>query len=480
MTVRFCLRALTGFWFMACAIASPPCTEPHAACVVLPPPKVRAEACLVTRYVSSAGTDQNDGATLQSPWQTLARVNSETLTPGTCVYFRAGDTFYGELRLDSRDAGGVDRVVIGSYPSGKRRRAAIVADSYNNAITIYNTAGLTVQDLRISGGGVGKVGIFVYNDLPRQLRGVTIQRVRVSRFTNRGISIGAATLGFADVYVRDACIHNNTLDGVNVYGAQQGYSHTNVIFEDVHAFSNPGNPAYTDGNTGSGIIVSGVDGAVLNRCRAYWNGAGNGCAGGGPVGLWAWNSNAVVIKNCWSYENYSGLTNKDGGGFDLDGGTVNSIMHDNCSLRNAGPGYMVYQFASDRRNSGNVIANNTSIDDGGTTHFSILVGSETPFTVTGTLVHGNRVKLSQHGTGNHAAVFLMSQTLDTTVSGNYLQANDGAMLVIVGSGATATFCGNAYVTNGPFVVYVGSTGYDSLAAWQEAAPVREQGDCTDV
>ena len=46
---------------------------------------------------------------------------------------------------------------------------------------------------------------------------------------------------------------------------------------------------------------------------------------GGPVGIWAWDSNAVTIQYNESYANKTG-SSADGGGFDLDGG-VHQLRH---------------------------------------------------------------------------------------------------------------------------------------------------------
>ena len=48
-------------------------------------------------YVSSDGDDKNDGKTPDTPWQTLAKVNSATLYSGDGVFFRRGDTFRGQI-----------------------------------------------------------------------------------------------------------------------------------------------------------------------------------------------------------------------------------------------------------------------------------------------------------------------------------------------------------------------------------------------
>jgi len=69
----------------------------------------------------------------------------------------------------------------------------------------------------------------------------------------------------------------------------------------------------------------------------YDNGIENTWIRGGGVGIWAWDSNDIVIQHNIAHHNRTG--SYDGGGFDLDGGVSNSIMHYNLSYENDGSGY---------------------------------------------------------------------------------------------------------------------------------------------
>lgn len=51
-----------------------------------------------TYYVANDGCDENDGATPDSPWRTLDKVNGAELAPGTIVRFRRGDLWRGQIR----------------------------------------------------------------------------------------------------------------------------------------------------------------------------------------------------------------------------------------------------------------------------------------------------------------------------------------------------------------------------------------------
>ena len=57
----------------------------------------RAEAT-TTYFVSTEGSDDNDGLSAHTPWQTLERVNTHSLEPGDVIRFRRGDAWRGQLR----------------------------------------------------------------------------------------------------------------------------------------------------------------------------------------------------------------------------------------------------------------------------------------------------------------------------------------------------------------------------------------------
>jgi len=56
-------------------------------------------AAVVTYYVSTSGSDSNDGLSTSTPWQTLAKVNALSMTAGTYVLFKRGDTWSSTTSL---------------------------------------------------------------------------------------------------------------------------------------------------------------------------------------------------------------------------------------------------------------------------------------------------------------------------------------------------------------------------------------------
>ena len=97
---------------------------------------------------------------------------------------------------------------------------------------------------------------------------------------------------------------------------------------------------------------------------AYDNGARQQQAttGGGPCGIWTYNSNNITIQYNESYGNLGDRV--DGDGFDMDGGTTNCILQYNYSHDNDGAGYLQAQFPDAQEHSGDIIRYNISQNDG--------------------------------------------------------------------------------------------------------------------
>jgi hypothetical protein len=101
-----------------------------------------------------------------------------------------------------------------------------------------------------------------------------------------------------------------------------------------------------DNHSGSGILISGTDSAIVEYCLAKNNGWDQPWEGNGPIGIWAYHSNNVIIQHCIAHSNKTNPKGWDGGGFDFDGGVTNSVMQYNLSYNNMGPGYGLYQYSA--------------------------------------------------------------------------------------------------------------------------------------
>ena len=443
-------------------------------------PASAAGGCTTTYYVSPSGSDAASGTTVSSAWKTIDKVNASTLTPGTCVYFAGGATFEGGIYLDSADAGSAaQHVVLGSYGTGK----ATIYSATNNGVFAYNTAGVTVQDLSIIGNGYdanGSTGIYFYNDLPEatQLSGITIQRVDVAWYGGSGIMLGAypadgSKSGFTDILITASAAHDNADAGIQTYGVYSatavGYAHHNVVIRDVQAFNNVGR-IDKGNNSGNGIVLGDVDGALIEKSSAYNNGARNNWPGGGPVGIWAYDSNRVTIQYNESYENKSGTV--DGGGFDLDGGVTNSVMQYNFSHDNEGAGYLVFQYVGARPLTDNVVRYNISRNDSRDGKYGAITVGSYGSPATNTRVYGNTIYMEPGSSANSSAagIRVWENTVNAQFFNNSIHVTGGIPLVSVERDTTTTFRGNNYYsTGGSFLVLVGGSNFDDTAATHYAS-----------
>ena len=75
-------------------------------------------ACTTTYYVSNAGSDSNNGKSINESWQTLDKVNSASLRPGDTVLFKSGDSWYGQLVPKSGSSSA--RITYGGYGTGNK------------------------------------------------------------------------------------------------------------------------------------------------------------------------------------------------------------------------------------------------------------------------------------------------------------------------------------------------------------------------
>jgi parallel beta-helix repeat protein len=51
-------------------------------------------------YLSASGNDSNKGTGVNSPWQTIERLNKQKLKPGDVIHFKRGDVFRGQINVN--------------------------------------------------------------------------------------------------------------------------------------------------------------------------------------------------------------------------------------------------------------------------------------------------------------------------------------------------------------------------------------------
>jgi len=304
-------------------------------------------------YVSPSGRDSNPG-TKAKPWQTIGKVNATALQPGDRVLFQGSKTFPGTITLDSKHSGSAAaNVELSSYGRGR----ATIDGGNANGLLAKGCSHLLVRNLGFVGSGrkTGNTtsGVDILNG-----DGIEIDNVDVSGFQHSGLAVR----GVHNSRITHVHAHDNGADGIAVgSGEPEERWSENVYIGHCVAENNPGDPSILENHSGSGIVVGGVRGCLVEYCEAMNNGWDMPWTGNGPVGIWAWNADKVTIQFCVSHDNKS--TGWDGGGFDLDGGVTNSILQYNYSYNNIGPGYFLCQYPTASAWKNNIVRYNISVND---------------------------------------------------------------------------------------------------------------------
>ncbi len=433
-----------------------------------------------TFYVGPDGSDQNDGRTSGRAWQSFAPVNAMRLLPGDRILVEGGTEYSGTIRISGEDAGDPDNpVVVESHGSGR----AIIKPGAHHAIDVLDTSGVVIRGFDIVGPYTGQIdGISLYNSADDRSRhkGITIEQVDISGFYN-GIAIGSASHSscFADVTIADSALHNNVASGLVSFGAQVDvdhpiYAHKNITVKNVVAYRNDGDPVSTV-NTGSGIVLGGVDGAVITDCTAYENGS-KSTAVEGPVGIWTHDSNNVVIEKNVSFNNRT--NGADGGGFDLDRGVTNSVMQYNLSYGNLGAGFLLFTNESRTSYSGNVVRFNMSVNDaraggyyGSITVLGGLNGPNTSGGIRGVQIYHNTVIASASTmSATWAPAVRIGGTIDDILfANNLLVSRDGNSVVQAADASVegVKFRGNGYqAPKGLLTIQWNDSRFTNLDSWR--------------
>ena len=286
-------------------------------------------------YIGASGNDNNPG-TKSAPFKTVEKVNSLKLLAGDTVYLKGGETFNGSL-LISRSISGTSKkpIVITSY-GGKY---ATINAKDSTGISIYKAGYIKLQHLAIIGSGrkTGNIknGVTIINSTE-----ISVDGLGISGFQKSGLLIYASQ----NIIAKKVFVHDNGSAGITVEAPYQTRQSSNIKILDCRAENNPGDPTNLTNHSGNGIVVGDCKNILIDRCTATNNGWDMPRVGNGPVGIWAYEADSVVIQHCLSYKNKTSKGGADGGGFDLDGGVTNSVVQYCFSYGNQGSGYCIFQY----------------------------------------------------------------------------------------------------------------------------------------
>ncbi|MEI6052323.1 MAG: right-handed parallel beta-helix repeat-containing protein, partial [Opitutaceae bacterium] len=130
-------------------------------------------------YISSAGSDANNGTSTSTPWRTISKANSITFTAGDVVSFRSGDIFYGQITIN---------------------QPGLTFQSYNSGAKAVITGGVSVTGWSVYSGSiyVATASSFVKNLFSNGMQ-MTVARYPNTGFMAVGSTNGSTTLTSASM-----------------------------------------------------------------------------------------------------------------------------------------------------------------------------------------------------------------------------------------------------------------------------------------
>jgi len=360
-------------------------------------------------YVDSlSGSDSNDGASKEQPWQSLAKVNDTTFQPGDQILLKAGGEWDGSLwpkGNGTKDA----PITVGKYGEGplpviRGNRIDTLyplddipeefsvdfhgmdAAQYNPVVFMGDQSHWIIENLEVTStadtstnnvgillfttGRLGKTrGLTVRNCY---VHGIAAEQVRNVKMTGGILAVGSTTwidgtpitdykkqVGFDGLLIEGNYVKDAAKEGVRTTGLGKPFRnkrpHRNVMIR--------GN--YIEEVFGDGIVMSEIVGGVVeyNVVRNYCNAD----IEANYAGVWAWQSSDVTFRYNEVFGGQYG--HWDGEAFDFDTGSIGLIFEYNLSHHNNGgllltmPGYEGRRSHSGKRH--NIFRYNVSVNDGG-------------------------------------------------------------------------------------------------------------------
>ncbi len=302
------------------------------------------------------GDDKNNGDS-GHPVRTLARLNELLSVELKNVHLTGGQVYEGTLTIKDKEAVPGNPVSISSAGRGR----AVINGGNGEAVRIENCRNIRVKNIDIRGNG-RKTGNTTNGFALVRSSDCSIEYLKTEGFQKSGVDL----YDCRNCEVKNVLAADNGFCGINIMGSSYETS-GKILVQDCMAENNSGDPTILDNHSGNGILVGVSDSVIIDRCRANNNGWDMPRLGNGPVGIWAWQSDHVIIQYCISYRNKTSPGAKDGGGFDLDGGVTNSIIRFCISYGNEGAGYGLFQYPGASGWSDNIIKYCISCDDANTT-----------------------------------------------------------------------------------------------------------------
>lgn len=306
-------------------------------------------------YFDTAGSDNNDG-TLFNPFKSIDKLNDLRFLPGDTVFLKGGQIFAGNIFLDSSDSGIKNQfVVFTSYGMGN----AIIDGDTLTALTLHQCRFIQIINLRFTGTG-RKKGNKKDGIILNECSNILLDNLSIKGFQKAGLLVyNSSSIDLNKIYSTE-----NGFAGISISGSGEKTDCKNINIRNCKAENNPGDPENLTNHSGNGIIAGYCKNVTIEYCTATNNGWDMPRKGNGPVGIWCYEADSVIIQHCISYKNRTSPGAADGGGFDFDGGVTNSVIQYCLAYENEGSAFGLFQYAGASNWYNNTIRYCISENDG--------------------------------------------------------------------------------------------------------------------
>ena len=265
---------------------------------------------------SSEGDDMNDGSSTENPWKSVDKVNEASLFPGDTVFFKRGDTFYGQLVVNGSGKKN-SPLVFSSYGEGGKPLidgATDQAGAFLSAVFINNQEYIEMyhleltNDRRESRPGVSDnlaYGIHVFNDGDKIMRHFVFNNLTIRDVfapTLEGVSFNAIRVSGIGIYsesnttagkeknIRDVLVEDCYFTRIQRFGIHTGHQggaegigndsinrNMNLVFRNNH-FYHTGGSGITPGRSYNVLLEnnifdypgSDIDPRMVKRGSGAW------------------------------------------------------------------------------------------------------------------------------------------------------------------------------------------------------------------
>ena len=260
-------------------------------------------------YFTGKGTNEGIG-TKRQPFTSLKKLSHLKLQPGDTVFLHVGETIAGNISLNDIHGTKKHKIVFTSYGKGK----SIIDGGNKEALVVIASDYFQIVNLALKGSG-RKEGNTANGLKLVNCKHAEIRNLDISGFQKSGLIL----YNCETAEVNNVFAHDNGFAGILVEGDYQKRISKNIHIINCRADNNPGDPSNLTNHSGNGILVGNCKNILVEYCTATNNGWDMPRIGNGPVGIWAYEADSLIIQHCISYRNKTAKGAADGGGFDLDG-----------------------------------------------------------------------------------------------------------------------------------------------------------------